>query len=175
MRPDGRCISSLLKILLTNSCIFDCHYCINRKSSNVRGVRGSRRRSRPHIASTSAISRGPVPPSGIIASSNYTMEQMVEVAAAARGSSSRLHPSQDDPRRRSRTRPPGRCKVTASRSTSNSLTANGLKRPASRRTACCPYRDRDGRGEGLDHRRQGRQGQVQVRAPRYAPAASRPR
>ncbi|MGH8336936.1 MAG: putative DNA modification/repair radical SAM protein, partial [Gammaproteobacteria bacterium] len=33
--PDGRCIS-LLKILLTNSCIFDCHYCINRKSSNVR-------------------------------------------------------------------------------------------------------------------------------------------
>ena len=29
--PDGRCIS-LLKILLTNSCIFDCHYCINRKS-----------------------------------------------------------------------------------------------------------------------------------------------
>jgi len=42
--PDGRCIS-LLKILLTNSCIFDCHYCINRKSSNVRGagcgVRGS--------------------------------------------------------------------------------------------------------------------------------------
>lgn len=25
--PDGRCIS-LLKILLTNSCIFDCHYCL---------------------------------------------------------------------------------------------------------------------------------------------------
>ena len=36
--PDGRCIS-LLKILLTNSCIFDCHYCINRKSSNVRRSR----------------------------------------------------------------------------------------------------------------------------------------
>ena len=33
--PDGRCIS-LLKILLTNSCIFDCAYCINRKSSNAR-------------------------------------------------------------------------------------------------------------------------------------------
>ncbi len=32
--PDGRCIS-LLKILLTNHCIFDCHYCVNRKSSNV--------------------------------------------------------------------------------------------------------------------------------------------
>jgi predicted DNA-binding helix-hairpin-helix protein len=41
LRADGRCIS-LLKILLTNSCIFDCHYCINRKSSNVR-----RARSRP--------------------------------------------------------------------------------------------------------------------------------
>ena len=27
------------KILLTNSCIFDCHYCINRKSSNVRRAR----------------------------------------------------------------------------------------------------------------------------------------
>src|SRR5690242_12918297 len=36
--PDGRCIS-LLKILLTNSCIFDCAYCINRKSSNVRRAR----------------------------------------------------------------------------------------------------------------------------------------
>ena len=30
---------SLLKILLTNACIFDCHYCINRKSSNVRRAR----------------------------------------------------------------------------------------------------------------------------------------
>ncbi len=33
--PDGRCIS-LLKVLLTNRCIYDCHYCINRRSSNVR-------------------------------------------------------------------------------------------------------------------------------------------
>lgn len=32
---DGRCIS-LLKILLTNVCIFDCHYCINRKSNSIR-------------------------------------------------------------------------------------------------------------------------------------------
>ena len=43
--PDGRCIS-LLKILLTNSCIFDCHYCINRKSSNVRRQRRRHRRPR---------------------------------------------------------------------------------------------------------------------------------
>ena len=32
--PDGRCVS-LLKILLTNCCIFDCAYCVNRDSSNV--------------------------------------------------------------------------------------------------------------------------------------------
>ena len=36
--PDGRCIS-LLKILLTNFCIYDCRYCINRKSSNVQRAR----------------------------------------------------------------------------------------------------------------------------------------
>lgn len=32
---DGRCIS-LLKILMTNNCIFDCKYCINRKSNNIK-------------------------------------------------------------------------------------------------------------------------------------------
>ena len=32
--PDGRCIS-LLKILLTNFCTYDCLYCVNRVSSNV--------------------------------------------------------------------------------------------------------------------------------------------
>ena len=31
---DGRCIS-LLKILYTNECVFDCHYCINRRSNDV--------------------------------------------------------------------------------------------------------------------------------------------
>src|SRR3978361_409006 len=36
--PDGRCVS-LLKILLTNSCVYDCAYCINRRSSNVRRTR----------------------------------------------------------------------------------------------------------------------------------------
>ena len=32
--PDGRCIS-LLKILLTNFCLYDCAYCINRRGSDV--------------------------------------------------------------------------------------------------------------------------------------------
>src|SRR5918998_825300 len=36
--PDGRCIS-LLKVLLTNACVFDCAYCVNRASSNLRRAR----------------------------------------------------------------------------------------------------------------------------------------
>ena len=32
--PDGRCIS-LLKILLTNYCIYDCSYCVNRRSNDI--------------------------------------------------------------------------------------------------------------------------------------------
>ena len=32
--PDGRCVS-LLKILLTNWCVYDCAYCVSRSSSNV--------------------------------------------------------------------------------------------------------------------------------------------
>jgi hypothetical protein len=38
--PDGRCIS-LLKILLTNYCIYDCQYCVNRVSSDVARARFS--------------------------------------------------------------------------------------------------------------------------------------
>ena len=38
--PDGRCVS-LLKVLLTNFCLFDCAYCVNRRSSNVRRARFS--------------------------------------------------------------------------------------------------------------------------------------
>ncbi|MEO7454900.1 MAG: putative DNA modification/repair radical SAM protein [Gemmatimonadaceae bacterium] len=38
--PDGRCVS-LLKILLTNYCQYDCLYCINRRSSDVRRARFS--------------------------------------------------------------------------------------------------------------------------------------
>ncbi|MES2336991.1 MAG: putative DNA modification/repair radical SAM protein [Pseudomonadota bacterium] len=83
--PDGRCIS-LLKILLTNSCIFDCHYCINRKSSNVRRARFT---APEVVALTLSFYRrnyieGLFLSSGIIKSSNYTMEQMVEVARSLR-------------------------------------------------------------------------------------------
>jgi putative DNA modification/repair radical SAM protein len=83
--PDGRCIS-LLKILLTNSCIFDCHYCINRKSSNVRRARFT---AEEIVKLTLAFYRrnyieGLFLSSGIIRSSNYTMEQIVEVARSLR-------------------------------------------------------------------------------------------
>jgi putative DNA modification/repair radical SAM protein len=83
--PDGRCIS-LLKILLTNSCIFDCHYCINRKSSNVRRARFT---VEEVVQLTLAFYRrnyieGLFLSSGIIRSSNYTMEQIVEVARSLR-------------------------------------------------------------------------------------------
>ncbi len=83
--PDGRCIS-LLKILLTNSCIFDCHYCINRKSSNVRRARFT---AKEVVDLTLDFYRrnyieGLFLSSGIIRSSNYTMEQIVEVARSLR-------------------------------------------------------------------------------------------
>ena len=83
--PDGRCIS-LLKVLLTNSCIFDCHYCINRKSSNVRRARFT---TAEVVDLTLAFYRrnyieGLFLSSGIIRSSDYTMEQLVEVARSLR-------------------------------------------------------------------------------------------
>ena len=83
--PHGRCIS-LLKILLTNSCIFDCHYCINRKSSNVRRARFT---VEEVVQLTLSFYRrnyieGLFLSSGIIRSSNYTMEQLVEVARTLR-------------------------------------------------------------------------------------------
>ena len=83
--PDGRCIS-LLKILLTNHCVFDCHYCINRKSSNVR-----RARFTPQEVVDLTLNfykrnyiEGLFLSSGIVKSSNHTMEQLVEVARILR-------------------------------------------------------------------------------------------
>lgn len=83
--PDGRCIS-LLKILLTNSCIFDCHYCINRRSSNVRRARFT---VDEVVRLTLAFYKrnyieGLFLSSGIIGSSDYTMEAMVRVARTLR-------------------------------------------------------------------------------------------
>ncbi|HEU4821585.1 MAG TPA: putative DNA modification/repair radical SAM protein [Qipengyuania sp.] len=83
--PDGRCIS-LLKILLTNHCVFDCHYCVNRKSSNTR-----RARFTPQEVADLTLAfyrrnyiEGLFLSSGIVKSSNHTMEQIVEVARILR-------------------------------------------------------------------------------------------
>ena len=83
--PDGRCIS-LLKILLTNSCIFDCHYCINRRSSNVRRAKFTVDevvRLTLNFYKRNYI-EGLFLSSGIIGTSNYTMEQLVRVAKELR-------------------------------------------------------------------------------------------
>lgn len=83
--PDGRCIS-LLKVLLTNWCIFDCRYCVNRVTSNVD-------RARFTVAEVVQLTldfykrnyiEGLFLSSGIIQSPDYTMEQIVEVARVLR-------------------------------------------------------------------------------------------
>ena len=83
--PDGRCIS-LLKILLTNFCVYDCLYCVNRVTSNVA-------RARFTIDEVVQLTldfyrrnciEGLFLSSGIIRSPDYTMEQVVEVARVLR-------------------------------------------------------------------------------------------
>jgi putative DNA modification/repair radical SAM protein len=83
--PDGRCIS-LLKILLTNFCIYDCAYCVNRNSSNVRRAHFSRDevvRLTLDFYKRNYI-EGLFLSSGIVKSPDHTMEQLVEVAQKLR-------------------------------------------------------------------------------------------
>jgi putative DNA modification/repair radical SAM protein len=83
--PDGRCIS-LLKILMTNACSFDCLYCVNRASSNVPRARFS-------VAEIVRLTldfyrrnyiEGLFLSSGILRDPDYTMEQVVAVARSLR-------------------------------------------------------------------------------------------
>lgn len=83
--PDGRCVS-LLKILLTNYCIYDCLYCINRASS---GVQRARFTPEEVVRLTLDFYRrnyieGLFLSSGIIRNPDYTMEQVVQVAKTLR-------------------------------------------------------------------------------------------
>lgn len=83
--PDGRCIS-LLKILLTNFCQYDCLYCVNRVSSNVARARFT---VDEVVQLTLDFYRrncieGLFLSSGIIQNPDYTMEQVVEVARVLR-------------------------------------------------------------------------------------------
>ncbi|MFG0266589.1 MAG: putative DNA modification/repair radical SAM protein, partial [Rhodopirellula sp. JB055] len=83
--PDGRCVS-LLKILLTNYCIYDCQYCVNRISSDTL-------RARFTVDEVVSLTmefykrnyiEGLFLSSGIIQNSDYTMEQLIEVARRLR-------------------------------------------------------------------------------------------
>lgn len=83
--PDGRCIS-LLKILLTNFCLYECVYCVNRASSNVKRARFS---VEEVVKLTLSFYKrnyieGLFLSSGIIQNPDYTMEQVVEVARVLR-------------------------------------------------------------------------------------------
>ena len=83
--PDGRCIS-LLKILLTNFCIYECSYCINRNSSNVARARFSVDevvRLTLDFYKRNYI-EGLFLSSGVIQTPDYTMSELVEVARQLR-------------------------------------------------------------------------------------------
>ena len=82
---DGRCIS-LLKILLTNVCIYDCAYCLNRRSNDI-----PRASFTPDeiVALTMNFYRrnyieGLFLSTGVIRSADYTMEQLIAVARRLR-------------------------------------------------------------------------------------------
>ena len=83
--PDGRCIS-LLKILLTNFCIYDCSYCVNRVSSQVKRAKFTVEEvvnltmnfyKRNYI-------EGLFLSSGVASSSDQTMSEMIEIARRLR-------------------------------------------------------------------------------------------
>lgn len=83
--PDGRCVS-LLKILMTNFCIYDCAYCINRVSSGVERARFS---PEEVVSLTLEFYRrnyieGLFLSSGIIRSPDDTMADMVRIARTLR-------------------------------------------------------------------------------------------
>ena len=82
---DGRCIS-LLKILMTNYCIYDCKYCINRKDNDI-----ERAMLTPDEIVKLTINfyrrnyiEGLFLSSGIIKSADYTMELMIAIAKKLR-------------------------------------------------------------------------------------------
>ena len=82
---DGRCVS-LLKIMLTNHCIYDCAYCINRRSNDLK---------RATFSVTELVNltiefyrrnyiEGLFLSSGVVRNPDYTMERLVRVAKELR-------------------------------------------------------------------------------------------
>jgi putative DNA modification/repair radical SAM protein len=83
--PDGRCVS-LLKILMTNYCIYDCQFCVNRVTSDTPRARFSIDevvRLTIEFYKRNYI-EGLFLSSGIIQNSDYTMEQLIAVARTLR-------------------------------------------------------------------------------------------
>jgi putative DNA modification/repair radical SAM protein len=83
--PDGRCVS-LLRLLLTNFCVYDCQYCVNRRSSDIPRARFA---VDEVVRLTLDFYRrnyieGLFLSSGILRSPDYTMEQIVLVAKTLR-------------------------------------------------------------------------------------------
>ena len=77
--PDGRCIS-LLKVLMTNACVYDCAYCVNRASNDVARVAFT-----PRELADLTISfyrrnyiEGLFVSSGVLKSPDYTTELLIE-------------------------------------------------------------------------------------------------
>ena len=76
---DGRCIT-LLKVLMTNSCVYDCRYCVNRRSNDTR-----RAAFTPKELAELTIQfyrrnyiEGLFLSSGVLRSPDYTTEQIIE-------------------------------------------------------------------------------------------------
>ena len=83
---DGRCIS-LLKVLMTNSCVYDCKYCVNRRSNDVR-----RTAFTPRELAELTIQfyrrnyiEGLFLSSGILKNPDYTCERMIQALEILRG------------------------------------------------------------------------------------------
>ncbi|MBC7935252.1 MAG: putative DNA modification/repair radical SAM protein [Rhizobacter sp.] len=82
---DGRCVS-LLKILLTNHCIFDCAYCVSRKSNDIKRAAFT---VQEVVDLTINFYRrnyieGLFLSSGIFSNADYTMERLIRVAKTLR-------------------------------------------------------------------------------------------
>ena len=175
--PDGRCVS-LLKILLTNFCIYDCQYCVNRRTSNVPRARFS-----PDEVVKLTIDfylrnyiDGLFLSSGIIRSADYTMEQLVYIARQLRevhNFRGYIHlktiPDADpgaDRRRRPLRRPPQRQHRTAD---------PGQRRAAGARKERAHDQAGDGRDPPQARRKSGRTEGAQIRAGRPEHANDRRR
>ena len=96
---DGRCIS-LLKVLMSNACVYDCKYCINRVSSDT-----PRTSFTPDELAELTIQfyrrnyiEGLFLSSGVLKSPDYTMERMITVVRLLREKIplQRIHPREDD-------------------------------------------------------------------------------